>query len=166
MRCLLIPIIILLKTLEKGLLTRENISVLLIDSFISPKHSLILLYVMNIVNQFVHAPTIGHLEAVNCIICYLKRSPTVVLLYTIQIGLHVEAYTDANWVGFVSYRWLTSGYCIFFGSNLIKQSVVPCLVLWHMVYVSFCTGAFYFISFTFLLLLLQVFTAIARLIET
>lgn len=60
-----------------------------------------------------------HLEAVYRILCDLKRSPGAGLLYTTQIALCVEAYTDADYAGFVCDRQLTSSYCTFVRGNLI-----------------------------------------------
>lgn len=71
-----------------------------------------------VVNQFMHAPITVHLHVVYRILHYLKGSPGAGLLYTRQPGLHVEAYTDANWAESVSDR-STSGNCTFVGGNLV-----------------------------------------------
>lgn len=76
-------------------------------------------YVVNVVSQFMHASAIVYLEVVYRILQYLNYGPSVGLLYTRQIGLHIKAYTDADWVGFVSDRRSTSGYCTFDGGNLV-----------------------------------------------
>ncbi|CAN6440880.1 unnamed protein product [Victoria cruziana] len=85
-------------------------------------------YAVNVVSQFMHAPTSVHLAAVDRILCYLKKNPGKGFLYTRGNKVSVEAYTDADWAGSVDDRRSTSGYCVYLGGNIIiwrnkKQSV-------------------------------------------
>ncbi|XP_028127274.1 uncharacterized protein LOC114323795 [Camellia sinensis] len=85
--------------------------------------------VMSMVSQLMHAPKTSHLEAVMRILRYLKSSPEKGLYFSKHDHLSVEAFTNANWVGLVTDRRLTSGYCTFVGGNLVtwrnkKQNVV------------------------------------------
>ncbi|GAV74093.1 hypothetical protein CFOL_v3_17574, partial [Cephalotus follicularis] len=73
-------------------------------------------YSVSCVNQFMHAPTKDHWEAVLRILRYLKKSPSSGLLFRPghSISLHGFSYTV---------------YCIYFGGNLVswkskKQTVV------------------------------------------
>lgn len=80
------------------------------------------------INQFMHAPTTKHLEAVYHIVCYLK-SPSQGLLYCIRHDLQDEAFTNVDWTRSMTDRGSTFGYCAFVGGNLFswcskKQSVV------------------------------------------
>lgn len=80
-------------------------------------------YVVDIISQFMHAPTTVHLETVYQVLRYLKW-------YLIWQSLKIEAYIDVDWVGSISNRRSTSGYSTFVGGNLItwrskKQPIVP-----------------------------------------
>lgn len=69
-----------------------------------------------------HEPFEEHWELVKIIIRYLKN--------TVDYGLHIcsssdfslQAYSDADWAGSLDDRRSTSGYCIYFGGNLISWS--------------------------------------------
>lgn len=84
---------------------------------------------MSVVNQFIHAPTTVHLDAVYRILRYLKTSPDIGLLNSRRSRLCVEGYTDADWAGCANDRRSTSCYCTFVGGNLVtwhskKQTVM------------------------------------------
>ena len=81
------------------------------------------------VNQFIHSPNPDHFNAVYRILRYLKGTLGKGLIFKKCGHLHVEAYTDADWVGSIVDRRSTSGYCKFVGGNLVtwrskKQNVV------------------------------------------
>lgn len=76
---------------------------------------------INQVCQYLHNPMKHHLQALKCILCFLKR--------TSSYGIHIKkssslltAYSDADWVGSNDDRRSTSGYSIFLGSNLFSWS--------------------------------------------
>lgn len=77
-------------------------------------------YVVGVVSQFMLAPTTRHLEAAYRIVGYLKKSHGQGLLYRKRDDLQVEAFTDADWAGYVDDRRFTSGYCTFIGGNLVS----------------------------------------------
>ena len=79
-------------------------------------------FAVSMVNQFMHAPGHEHLEAFFRILRYLKGSPGRGLLYKNHGHLQVEGYTDADWVGSVTDRRSTSGYCTFVGGNLVGEA--------------------------------------------
>ncbi|XP_071699626.1 uncharacterized mitochondrial protein AtMg00810-like [Rutidosis leptorrhynchoides] len=70
----------------------------------------------------VHDPRESHLHALRRIVRYLQG--------TLDYGLHLYkthtrhliAYTDADWAGCPDTRRSTSGYCVYFGNNLISWS--------------------------------------------
>ncbi|RVW94459.1 putative mitochondrial protein [Vitis vinifera] len=81
------------------------------------------------VNQFIHSPNPDHFNAVYRILRYLKGTLGKGLIFKKCGHLHVEAYTNADWVGSIVDRRSTSGYCKFVGGNLVtwrskKQNVV------------------------------------------
>jgi hypothetical protein len=86
-------------------------------------------YAVSVVSQFLEAPRVSHWEAVTRILRYLKRAPGLGILYRPNGHLRVEGFTDADWAGSPSDRRSTTGYCTFFGGNLVtwkskKQTVV------------------------------------------
>ncbi|CAN6470368.1 unnamed protein product [Victoria cruziana] len=86
-------------------------------------------YVVNVVSQFMHAPTSIHLAAVDRILCYLKKNLGRSLLYTKREKVFIKAYTDADWAGSVDDRRSTYGYCVYLGGNI---------VIWRSKKQSFC----------------------------
>ncbi|CAL9003960.1 unnamed protein product [Prunus brigantina] len=76
------------------------------------------------------APRSPHLDATNCILCYLKS--------TIWFGISFRqspsplalcGFSDFDWAGYPDTCRLTIGFCVFLGSNLIswcakKQTIV------------------------------------------
>lgn len=86
-------------------------------------------YAVGLVNQFMHAPTTVHLEAVYKILRYLKKNPSMGLLYkksdTLQVEAYiddtllVEGYTNVDCAGSMTDRRSTSRYCTFVGANLV-----------------------------------------------
>jgi transposase InsO family protein len=86
-------------------------------------------YAVSVVSQFLEAPRVSHWEAITRIIRYLKRQPGLGILYRPNGHLRVEGFTSADWAGSPSDRRPTTGYCTFFGGNLVtwkskKQTVV------------------------------------------
>ncbi|CAN6483159.1 unnamed protein product [Victoria cruziana] len=85
-----------------------------------------IVYAVNQVSQFMHAPTDCHMEAVKRILRYLKGTIGDGLTYrhynTPSTGHHLRIYTDADWAGDPDERRSVSGYCIYIGSNLISWS--------------------------------------------
>lgn len=86
-------------------------------------------YVVSVASQFMHAPTIAHMEATYQILRHLKGCLGKGVFYASHGHLRVEAYTDADWAGQINDRRSTSGYCTFVGGNLVtwrskKQTLV------------------------------------------
>lgn len=76
-----------------------------------------------------HAPIEDHMEVAFRILKYLKGCSGKSLLYKRHGHHYVEVYTDADWVGLLTDRRSTLGYCSFVGDNLVtwrskKQPVV------------------------------------------
>src|SRR5262249_43169856 len=86
-------------------------------------------FVVSIVSQFMSAPTVKHWKALEQILCYLKRTPRLGILYSNHGHTRMECLSDADWAGSKSDKRSTTGYCVFIGGNLVswkskKQSVV------------------------------------------
>ncbi|KAM2632204.1 hypothetical protein EV1_022966 [Malus domestica] len=76
-------------------------------------------FAVNQVCQFMHAPTVTHMQAAKRILRFLKGTVSHGLLFK-QSPLHLSAYSDADWAGCPFDRRSTSGFCVFLGSNLIS----------------------------------------------
>ena len=86
-------------------------------------------YPVSVVSQFMSAPHTTHWDAAIRILRYLKGSPGKGLVYSDQGHSRIAAFTDADWAGCPTSRRSTTGYCVFFGGNLIswkskKQTVI------------------------------------------
>nr|CAN68364.1 hypothetical protein VITISV_021899 [Vitis vinifera] len=79
-------------------------------------------YTVNKLCQFMHAPTSTHLQVVKRVLRYLKGSLFYGLSFQPSSSLDLIAYTDADWASCPDDRRSTSGYCIFFGGNLVSWS--------------------------------------------
>ncbi|KAD2804468.1 hypothetical protein E3N88_37845 [Mikania micrantha] len=72
--------------------------------------------------MYMHSPHTSHFNALKRILRYIEG--------TINFGLHLTkaatsflvAYTDAYWASSPDTRWSTSGYCTYFGDNLVSWS--------------------------------------------
>ncbi|XP_038889073.1 secreted RxLR effector protein 161-like [Benincasa hispida] len=86
-------------------------------------------YAVSVVSQFMQAPYEEYMNAVECILRYLKGTPSKGLMFKKSGKRTIEAYTDSNWADSVIDRKSTSGYCTFVWGNLFtwqskKQGVV------------------------------------------
>ena len=66
-----------------------------------------------------HNPKEVRLQVAYRVLQYLKGTPGRGILFKRNEGLVLEAYTDADYAGSVVDRRSTSGYCTFFGGNLV-----------------------------------------------
>lgn len=87
-----------------------------------------IVFVVSLVNQFMHSPKEEHHEAIHGILRYLKRSPGKGLFFKKNQHRAIESITDADWAGSTTDRRSMSGYCTFIWGNLItwskKQNVI------------------------------------------
>nr|XP_017187364.2 uncharacterized protein LOC108173209 [Malus domestica] len=86
-------------------------------------------YAVNLVSQFMHAPSMDHMKIVHRVLRYLKGSIGRGILIRNNNHTHISGYTDADWVGNALDRKSITGFCTFVGGNLVtwkskKQSVV------------------------------------------
>ena len=88
-----------------------------------------IMYSVNILSQFIHAPRKPHWDAAFRVVRYLNNNPGLGLLFSSSSFLQPRAYCDANWENYLMTRRSTSGYCVFLGDSLIfwktsKQKIV------------------------------------------
>ena len=86
-------------------------------------------FIVNLVSQYMHSPTREHLEAAYRILRYLKGSLGRGLYFKKGDHRGLAIYIDADWVGSISNRRSTFGYCSYVWGNLVtwrskKQNVV------------------------------------------
>ncbi|KAJ0623708.1 putative RNA-directed DNA polymerase [Helianthus annuus] len=78
-------------------------------------------YAVQQVCMHMHSPHTDHWNALKRIIRYVKGTACLGLTIN-SSGSSLIAYTDADWAGCPDTRRSTSGYCIYFGDNLISWS--------------------------------------------
>uniref|UniRef100_A0A5K1A4K1 Reverse transcriptase Ty1/copia-type domain-containing protein n=1 Tax=Nymphaea colorata TaxID=210225 RepID=A0A5K1A4K1_9MAGN len=85
-----------------------------------------IVYAVNQISQFMHAPTEGHMDAAKRILRYLKATLGDGLVYTkcpnVSLGHSIYTYIDADWAGDPDDRRFVSGFCFFLDFNLICWS--------------------------------------------
>ena len=79
-------------------------------------------FTVNKVCQFMHAPTTHHWLAVKWILRYLKGTLQHSFTFQASSDLSLMCYSDADWASSPDDKKSTSGYCVFFGPNLISWS--------------------------------------------
>lgn len=71
--------------------------------------------------QFMQSPRTPHLVAAKRILRYLKGTMTEGLSFT-KGSLVLHCYTNSDWVGCPMDRRSVSGFCVYFGPNLVSWS--------------------------------------------
>uniref|UniRef100_A0A803PJG2 Reverse transcriptase Ty1/copia-type domain-containing protein n=1 Tax=Cannabis sativa TaxID=3483 RepID=A0A803PJG2_CANSA len=83
---------------------------------------------VNKLSQFMQSPTSEHWSACKRNLRYLSGTLDRGLTVKAAKTLDLQGFTDADWAGSYDDRKSTSGYCIFFGGNLLTVSNCP--ILW------------------------------------
>jgi hypothetical protein len=81
-----------------------------------------LVFAVNKVCQFRHAPTDVHWSAIKRILRYLQGCLKLGLKIIKNNSLLVSAFSDADWACCLDDRRSTGGYAVFLGTNLISWS--------------------------------------------
>ncbi|KAL5547516.1 hypothetical protein UlMin_002747 [Ulmus minor] len=81
-----------------------------------------IVFAVNKACQFMHSPTSAHWLSVKRILRYLRGTMQQGLRLNPSQDLHIQAYTDADYASTPDDRKSSSGYCIFFGDNLVSWS--------------------------------------------
>ncbi|XP_021991657.1 uncharacterized mitochondrial protein AtMg00810-like [Helianthus annuus] len=79
-------------------------------------------YAVQQICMHMHAPCVDHWNALKRIIRYIKGTSSFGLTLGPSPSTSLVAYTDADWAGCPDTRRSTSGYCVYFGDNLISWS--------------------------------------------
>jgi hypothetical protein len=79
-----------------------------------------LVFAVNKVCQFLHAPTDEHWADVKRILRYVKGCTKVGLKIAENSSLLVSAFSDVDWIGCLDDRRSTGGYAMFLGANLVS----------------------------------------------
>ncbi|XP_068340298.1 uncharacterized mitochondrial protein AtMg00810-like [Pyrus communis] len=84
---------------------------------------------VNVVCQYMTAPTDAHMFLVKRILRYLQGTLLCGLTYRSAPDIHISAYSDADWGSDINTRRSVTGYVVFLGSNPVswqskKQSSV------------------------------------------
>jgi hypothetical protein len=77
-------------------------------------------YAVQQVCLFMHSPTEAHFQLLKRILRYIRGMTKHGLMIHKSANLDIVAYSDADWAGCPDTRRSTSGYCVFFGANLIS----------------------------------------------
>ncbi|XP_043812830.1 uncharacterized mitochondrial protein AtMg00810-like [Manihot esculenta] len=86
-------------------------------------------FAVNIVSQFMSAPTVKLWATLEKILCYLKGTSGLGILYRDHGHTAFEYFSDVDWARSINDRKSTTYYCIFIGGNLVfwknkKQNVI------------------------------------------
>ncbi|XP_022020314.1 uncharacterized mitochondrial protein AtMg00810-like [Helianthus annuus] len=79
-------------------------------------------YAVQQICMHMHAPKIGHWNALKRIIRYIKGTPSYGLTLCPSANPSLLAYTDADWAGCPDTRRSTSVDCVYYSDNLISWS--------------------------------------------
>ena len=80
----------------------------------------IISFVVSLVNQHMHSPTVYHLCLVSVSCDFLKGTIGRGTVMTRNGHINIMGYSDSNWVGNALDRRSTIGYCTLVGSNLVS----------------------------------------------
>jgi histone deacetylase 1/2 len=81
-----------------------------------------LVFSVNKVCQFLHAPTTAHWAAVKRIMRYVKDTISIGITFQPSSSTLLSAFSDADWTGCLDDRRSTGGFAIFLGPNFISWS--------------------------------------------
>lgn len=114
-------------TLNDPFMYRSVVGALQYATLMHPEIS----YSVNKACQFMHRPTLTHwqLQLVKRILRYLRGVCSHGLLFSCPSELPLSGFAHANWASDPDDRKSTSGFCIYFGGNVIswgskKQSII------------------------------------------
>ncbi|KAL9812091.1 putative RNA-directed DNA polymerase [Arabidopsis thaliana] len=69
---------------------------------------------------FISAPTDIHLQAAHKVLRYIKTNPGQGLMFSANVELCLNAFSDADWEACKDTRRSVSGFCVYLGTSLIS----------------------------------------------
>ncbi|XP_068476786.1 uncharacterized mitochondrial protein AtMg00810-like [Phaseolus vulgaris] len=81
-----------------------------------------LTFSVNKVSQFMHSPQEHHWKAVKRILRYLNGTLDHGLLIKHNTNNTIQGFCDSDWASDIDDKKSTTGYCVYFGSNLVSWS--------------------------------------------
>ncbi|KAL3032888.1 hypothetical protein AAZX31_02G107500 [Glycine max] len=82
----------------------------------------LLAFAVNKLSQYMQAPPSIHMQALKCILCYLKHTIFHGLHLVVTRNLDLNAFCDADWGG-DNVDWKSTGaYIVYLGPNTISWS--------------------------------------------
>lgn len=69
--------------------------------------------------QHMHAPTNAHFASVKCLVLFIQGTLHYGLTFS-PGSFELHAFSDSDWAGDASDRRSTTGFCIFWGNNLVS----------------------------------------------
>ncbi|MCO5579164.1 hypothetical protein L7F22_033017 [Adiantum nelumboides] len=79
-------------------------------------------YAVGLVSQFMQLPRKPHLDAMRCILRYVRATLNYALFYDANTQIQVHGYTDSDWASSSFDRRSTSDYMFSFGSAAVTWS--------------------------------------------
>ncbi|KAF5481191.1 hypothetical protein F2P56_001861 [Juglans regia] len=79
-----------------------------------------IVYAVNTLSQFMHAPRVPHMTAATRILRYIKGCPSLGIFFPSSNSTHISAYTDSDWASCPITRCSTTGYFIQLGTSPIS----------------------------------------------
>ncbi|KAF5449775.1 hypothetical protein F2P56_030187, partial [Juglans regia] len=79
-----------------------------------------IVFAVNNLSQFMHAPRVPHMTAATCVLRYIKGTPGQGIFFPSSNDLHVSAYTNSDWASCPTTRCSTTGFFITLGSSPIS----------------------------------------------
>ncbi|KAK6164040.1 hypothetical protein DH2020_000904 [Rehmannia glutinosa] len=70
--------------------------------------------------RYQSSPKESHLKDVKRIICYIKGTTELGILYSSDTNTNLAGFSDADWAGDVDDRKSTTGGCFYLGNNLVS----------------------------------------------
>ncbi|XP_014495475.1 uncharacterized protein LOC106757341 [Vigna radiata var. radiata] len=75
---------------------------------------------VNLLSQFVHAPTDYHYRALQHMLRFIKSNPSQGLFFAADSHIQIKAFSDSDWATCPNTRRSTTGFCVFLGSSLVS----------------------------------------------
>ena len=77
-------------------------------------------FAVQILSQYVAAPTDVHLAAAHRVLRYIKHNPGQGIFFSSSSDLQLKAFCDADWAACRDTRKSITGFCIFLGQSLVS----------------------------------------------